>query len=78
MENGFFTWVVFEEFCFSVLAYTSRTYSEALEMQRAVLYTTYTKYYHEQTGSIIAFAQFEEGYLLKNERNAEEDESVLF
>ena len=30
-----------------------------------------------KTGKIVTFAQFEEGYLVENECNAEEDESIL-
>ena len=42
-------------------------YSEALAMRPAVSYIPYATSYHEQTGNIITFAQFEEGNLaLKN------------
>ena len=33
----------------------------------------YATSYHEQTGNIITFSQFEEGYLVENGRNSEED-----
>ena len=68
--------VVFDETYFSVLEYTSRPYSEALAMQLSVLYITYTTSSHEQTGDIITFAKFEEGNLLENKINTEEDESI--
>ena len=45
-------------------------------MQPAVSYITYVTSLHEQTGKIITFAHFEEGNLVKNERNAEEGESI--
>ena len=50
----------------SALAYTPRPYSEALAMQREVLYITYAKSSHEKTGNIITFSHFEEGNLLEN------------
>ena len=46
-------------------------------MQPELLYISYTTSFHEQTGDIITFAQFEEGILLENERNLEEDVSTL-
>ena len=46
-------------------------------MQPAVLYIPYTTSSHEQTGDLITFAQFEEGYLEEIKRNIEEDESIL-
>ena len=46
------------------LAYTPRIYSEALATQPEVSYITYATSYHEQTGNIITFTQFEEGNLL--------------
>ena len=51
----------------SELAYSPHLYSESLDMQPEVLYIKYTTSYHEQTGNIITFAQFEDGGLvLKN------------
>ena len=50
--------VVFDESFFSVLAYTSRTYSEAMAMRPAVMYTPYDTSSREQTGNVITFAQF--------------------
>ena len=41
------------------------------------MYIPYVTSSHEQTGYIIAFAHFEEGYLLENDINLEEDESIL-
>ena len=61
--------VVFEEKIYSVLAYTPHPYSDTLSMQPEVLYIPYGTPYYKQTGNIIAFAQFEEGYLLENEQN---------
>ena len=57
-----------------MLVYTSLPYSESLDMQLDVSYITYAASYHEQTGKNITFAQFEEGNLVENECNAEEDE----
>ena len=37
----------------------------------------YTTPSHEQTGTIITFAKFEEGSLVENERNSEEYDSIL-
>ena len=51
----------------------SRPYLEALAMWPEVSYILYATSYHEQTGDIITFAQFEEGNLVENERNAEEE-----
>ena len=62
---------------FSVLAYTSRLYSESLSMHPAVSYIPYGTSSHEQTGNIITFAQFEERNSVENKHNAEEDESIL-
>ena len=52
--------VVFDEFFSSALAYTSRPYSEAMEMRPAVTYTPYATSSKEQTGNVITFAQFVE------------------
>ena len=46
-------------------------------MQPAVSYILYTTSSHEQTGDIITFLQFEEGNLVGNELNTEEDEPIL-
>ena len=56
--------VIFDEIVSSALAYTSHMYSEELYMQPNVLYILYAASYHEQTGNIITFVQFEEGCLL--------------
>ena len=60
-----------------MLAYTSRPYSEALDMRPSVWYIPYPTSYYEQSGNIITFAQFEEGGLVENERNAEYYKSIL-
>ena len=52
-------------------------YSEELAMWSEVLYITYGTSSHEETRDNITFAQFEEGGLVENERNAEEDEQNL-
>ena len=46
-------------------------------MRPSVLYILYATSYHEQTGGIINFAQFEEKYLVGKKRNTENDESIL-
>ena len=46
-------------------------------MRPKISYITCATSYHEQTGIIITFAQFEEGNIVENERNAEEDKSIL-
>ena len=43
----------------NAFAYTSRPYSEAIEMRTAVSYILYAGYSHEQTGGIITFSQVE-------------------
>ena len=43
-------------------------------MQSSVSYILYATSYHEQTGNNITFSQFEEGNIVKNEHNVEEDE----
>ena len=58
--------IIFDETCSIGLAYTARPYSEALAMRLVVLYITYATSFHEQTGNIIIFGQFKEGYLLEN------------
>ena len=40
----------------------------------SLIYNPYATSYHEKTGYIITFVKFEEGGLVENERNAEEDE----
>ena len=61
---------VFDRKKSSVLAYTSRSYSES-----EVTYTPYAASSREQTGNIIRFAKFEEGNILTETRNgAESDE----
>ena len=46
-------------------------------MRPEVSYVPYATSYHEQTGNIITFSHFEEVDLLENERNSEEEESIL-
>ena len=45
-------------------------------MKPPVSYILYATSSHEQTGSIINLAQFEEGNLLEYKRSTEEDESI--
>ena len=47
--------VVFDESFSSALAYTPKTYSEAMAMRPEVSYTPYAMSSREQTGNIIAF-----------------------
>ena len=65
--------VVFDENISIALSYTSRPYSEALAMWPEVLHIIYGTSSNEQTGDIITFAQFEEGNLVENKRNEDED-----
>ena len=58
--------VVSDENNSSELAYTSHTYLDALATRSAVAYILYATSYHEQTGGIITFTQFKEGYLVVN------------
>ena len=69
--------VVFDESFSSALSYTSRPYLEAMTMRPAVTYTPYAMSSKEQTGDVIMFAHFEEGYVLTETRNDTEssDES---
>ena len=46
-------------------------------MRPAFSYILYTKSSHEQIDDIITFSQFEEGALVENECDEEEDESIL-
>ena len=68
---------VFDESFSSVLAYTSRPYSEAMAMRLSVKYTPCGTSLRGETGDIITFAQFEEGDLLSETHNDAEsgDES---
>ena len=50
----------------SMLAYTSILYSEALSVQSEISHIPYATSSHEQTGDVITFAQFEEGWLVEN------------
>ena len=50
---------MFDEIVFSALAYTSRPYSEAIEMRPELTYTPYATYSKEQIGDVITFALFE-------------------
>ena len=54
---------MFDESLSSALAYTSQPYSESMAMRPAVTYTPCDTSLREQTGDIITFAQFEEGYI---------------
>ena len=54
--------VVFDEKISSTLAYTSQPYAEVMAMCSAVLYTPYDISSREQTGDIITFSQFKEGF----------------
>ena len=60
---------MFDESFSSALPYTSRPYSEAMEMRPTVTYTPYATSSKEQTGDVITFAQFEEGNLISETRN---------
>ena len=46
-------------------------------MRSEVLYIPYTTSFYEQTGDIITFAQFEEGDLVENEPNVEEEKPIF-
>ena len=46
-------------------------------MRPVVSYIPYSASYHEKTGDIINFEQFEQGGLLENKLNLVEDESIL-
>ena len=61
--------IVFDESFSSALAYTSRSYSEAMAIRPAVTYTPYATSSKEQTGDVITFTQFEEGNILTETRN---------
>ena len=54
--------VVFDKSFSSALSYTSRPYAEAMVMCPEVTYTPYDTSSKEQTGDVITFAQFEEGW----------------
>ena len=54
----------------------SRPYSETLAMWLEVLHILYATSSHEQIVNIINYAQFEEGDLVENECNAEEEDSI--
>ena len=75
--------VVFDESFYSLLAYTSQLYAEAISMRPAVKYTPCDTSLKERTGNIITFTQFEEGNILtKNCNDAErgkesDDESIM-
>ena len=53
--------VLFDKSFSSVFSYTSRPYSEAMEMRPSVMYAPYATSTKKQTGNIIPFAQFEKG-----------------
>ena len=46
-------------------------------MRSAVSFFLHVRSPHEQTNGIITFAHFEEGGLVENESNAEDDKSIL-
>ena len=46
-------------------------------MRLVFLYIPYDTSYHEQTSKVITFGQSEEGHLVENKHNAEEDESIF-
>ena len=69
--------VVFEKPKSSALAYTPRPYSGSLAVRPSLSYITYDTSYHEETGNIKTFAQFEEENLVENELNTEEERSIL-
>ena len=56
--------VVFDESFSSALSYTSRHYSEAMDMHPFVTYTPCDTSSRGKTDNIIMFAQFEEEVLL--------------
>ena len=60
--------VVFDEMFSSAVAYTQKTYSEAMDMRLYVTYTTCATSSRDQTGDIITFAKFEEVNLLSETR----------
>ena len=47
--------VIFDDECFSALAYTSQQHSEAMDIRPTVLYIPYVTYLKDQTGDIITF-----------------------
>ena len=55
--------VVFDKIFSSALTYMSQLYAEDKAMRQAVAYITYATSSKEQTGDIITFAHFEEGYV---------------
>ena len=62
---------------FSELAYKSHPYSEEIAMHLAVSYILYATSYHEKTGYIRTFAQFEGVNLVENKCNVAWYESIL-
>ena len=68
--------VVFDEKKSSALSYTSQPYAEAMVMRPTVTYTPYATSSKEQTGNVITFAQFEEGFLISESRNDTESDDV--
>ena len=75
--------VVFHKIFSSALAYTSQPYAEAMAMRPSVSCITYAIHSKEQTGYIITFTQFVEGYLLLEtsydfeSSNESDDDSIL-
>ena len=73
-------YVVFDEIFSCALACASQPYSEAMTMRPAVTYTPCATSPREQTGNIIAFAQFEEGCVLtkiRNDEKRDDDDSII-
>ena len=58
----------------SALSYTSRPYAEAMAMRLTVTYTPYATSSKEETGDVITFAEFEEGYLITETCNDTESD----
>ena len=75
--HGSLYYILFEGTFYSALADTSHPHLEALAMQPSVSYIMYATSYHEKTGNIITFAQFEEGGLVQNKNSGEEEELFL-
>ena len=61
--------VIFDESFSSALSYTSRPYSEAMDMCLYMTYTPYAASSKEKTGNIITFKTFEEENLLSETRD---------
>ena len=62
-------YAVFGEKKSSALAYTSQPYAESMDINLSVSYIPCATYSREQIGDKIAFAQFEKGHLLFENRD---------